>query len=57
MSAPENIGKKVTVKDLNLQLKILLEKISKLEKKKLKRIKNLKTWKIQLKVIGKKLPN
>ena len=42
MSAPENIGKKVTVKDLNLQLKILLEKISNLEEKEVEKDKKLK---------------
>ena len=42
MSALEKVGKKVTVKDLNLQLKILLEKITKLEEREVEKDKKLK---------------
>ena len=41
MSAPEKIRKRVNVKDLDLELKILLEKTMKLEEKHVEKDKKL----------------
>ena len=55
MSAPDKIAKKATVKDLNLELKVLCEKVIKLEEKVVEKDMKLKELKIAVKVNEEKI--
>ena len=48
MSAQEKIGKKVTVKDLNIELKLLMEKIKNLEQKEVEKDVKIKDMEITI---------